>query len=147
MSTLRAVIYVRASTGEQTSSCDQQVRECADKAKQLGLKIAEVFKDDSISGSRHDRPAYQRMLAAAERKEFDTLLLWKQSRLGRDQPEVERAIRRLEFHGLRLITCDGYDTNSGSAKTRKLIRGVKGLMDEGYLEDLREDVIRGLGDQ
>lgn len=144
---MSAVIYARASTGEQVTSCDGQVRECTKKAKQLGLKVAHVYKDDGISGSRHDRPDYQAMLKAAENREFDTLLLWKQSRLGRDQPEVERAMRRLEFHGLRLVTCDGYDTSSSSLKNRKLIRVVKGAMDEAYIDDLREDTLRGLEGQ
>jgi DNA invertase Pin-like site-specific DNA recombinase len=140
----RTVIYARASTGEQASSCDQQVKECSDKAKALGFKVAEVFKDDGISGTRRDRPAYQRLLAAADAKEFDTLILWKQSRLGRDSVEVERAIRHLEFRGLRLITCDGYDTSASTEKSRKIVRGIKGLMDESYIDDLREDVLRGL---
>lgn len=144
---MTAVIYVRASTGEQVSSCEQQVRECTEKAKQLGLKVSQVYKDAGISGSRHDRPEYQRMLAAAERKEFGTLLIWKQSRLGRDQPEVERAMRRLEFHGLRIVTLDGYDTSASTLKNRKLIRVIKGAMDEGYLDDLRDDTLRGQTDQ
>jgi len=144
---MTAVIYVRASTGEQVSSCEQQARECTEKAKQLGVKVSEVYKDDGISGSRHDRPEYLKMLEAVVRKEFGTLLLWKQNRLGRDQPEVERAMRRLEFHGVRIITVDGYDTSSSSLKNRKLIRVVKGAMDEAYLDDLREDTLRGQTEQ
>jgi site-specific DNA recombinase len=145
---MNAVIYVRASTREQVSSCDQQVRECTEKAKQLGLSVATVYKDDGVTGSRHDRPAYQRMLKAAENKEFATLLLWKQSRLGRDSVEVERAIRRLErFNEVRIVTCDGYDTSSSEEGDRKLTRGVKGLMDEKYLDDLRKDTLRGQKDQ
>lgn len=141
---MNAVIYARASIDEQTSSCEQQISECREKARQLGLKVAEVYKDEGISGTRRDRPQYQKMLEAADKKEFGVLLLWKQSRLGRDSVEVERAIRHLEFRGLRIVTCDGYDTSSGSAKTRKLLRGVKGLVDESYLDDLREDTLRGL---
>ena len=144
---MTAVIYVRASTGEQVSSCEQQVRECTEKAKQLGLKVSEVYKDAGISGARHDRPEYLKMLEAAGRKEFGTLLLWKQSRLGRDQPEVERAMRRLEFHGVRIVTLDGYDTSGSSLKNRKLIRVVKGAMDEAYLDDLRDDTLRGQTEQ
>jgi DNA invertase Pin-like site-specific DNA recombinase len=144
---VKAALYMRASTGEQDASCDQQAAACNERPEQLGLTVLEVFRDDGISGARHDRPAYRQMLQAAEAKQFDTLVLWKQSRLGRDSVEVERAIRRLEFHGLRIVTCDGYDTSGTSLKNRKLIRGVKGLLDETYLDDLREDTLRGLGDQ
>lgn len=146
-SLLYAVIYCRASSGEQIDSCDQQERACRERAKELGLVVSECYRDDGISGSRHDRPAYQRLLAAAERKGFGAILLWKQSRLGRDQPEIERAMRRLEDLGLRLITIDGYDTRANSLKTRKMIRVVRGAMDEAYLDDLREDTLRGLEDR
>jgi site-specific DNA recombinase len=143
---MTAAIYARASTKEQVQSCDGQIRECTAKAKALGLSISDTFVDDGISGTRHDRPAYKRMLAAANGKEFDTLLLFSQSRLGRDSMETERAIRQLEFHGVRLVTCDGYDTQSMPQKIRKMTRGMKGLMDEAFLEDLREATHRGQHD-
>ena len=55
---MSAVIYARASTGEQVSSCDQQVRECTAKAKQLGLKMASVYKDDGNSWLKIKNKAY-----------------------------------------------------------------------------------------
>ena len=54
-------------------------------------------------------------------------------------------IRRLEFGGLRIVaTSDGYDSTS---KARKVHRGVKGLMNELFLDDLRQKVHRGLEGQ
>jgi site-specific DNA recombinase len=143
---MTAVIYARASTKEQIASCDGQIRECTAKAKTLGLTIADTYRDDGITGSRHDRPAYTEMLKAANNKEIDTVLVFNQARLGRDSMEVERAIRQLEFHGVRIVT-DGYDTSKDSPKNRKLLRGIKGLMDEQYLETLREETHRGQHDQ
>lgn len=56
-------------------------------------------------------PQYRKNLAAAERGEFDILLVEDLSRLARDQVECERAIRRLEFRGIRIVaTTDGYDS-------------------------------------
>jgi hypothetical protein len=56
-----------------------------------------------------------------------------------------RAIRRLEFSGLRIVaTSDGYDSTS---KARKVHRGFEGLMNEIFLDDLRERVHRGLAGQ
>ncbi len=67
------------------------------------------------------------------------------SPLTRDSVECERAIRRLEFSGLRIVaTSDGYDSTS---KARKVHRGFKGLMNEIFLDDLRERVHRGLAGQ
>jgi len=43
------------------------------------------------------------MLEAAARHEFDVLMVDDLSRLTRDAVECERAIRRLEFSGMRIV--------------------------------------------
>jgi hypothetical protein len=87
------------------------------------------------------------MLRAATGRAFEVLLIDDLSRLSRDQIESERVIRRLEFQGIRIIAVsDGYDSTSRSA-ARKIQRGVKGLMNEMRLDELREQVHRGLEGQ
>jgi len=82
------------------------------------------------------------MLKIAEAGDFDVLLVDDLSRLSRDQVEGERAIRRFEFRGVRIIgISDGYDSQS---KSRKVQRGVRGLMNEIYIDDLRDKTHRGL---
>jgi site-specific DNA recombinase len=140
---MRAVIYARASTKEQGESCADQERVSREKAKALGATVTAVYADDGISGTDSSRPAYQRMLTAANAKQFDTLIVWKLDRLGRDAPEREKVIRRLEFHGVRIVTNKDYDSASGTLKNRKLNRGMTGLIDETFLDNLSEDVHRG----
>lgn len=137
-----AVIYTRYSTDRQRdTSIEDQARNCQRRADDEGWQVVRTFADRAISGSRADRPQYQAMLAAATGGEFQVLLLDDLSRLGRDQVESERAIRRIEFSGVRIVAVsDGYDSTS---KARKVQRGVKGLMNELYLDDLREKVHRG----
>ena len=95
-----------------------------------------------MTGSDASRPQYQAMLNAAMRNEFSVLIVDDLSRLTRDSVESERTIRRLEFNGIRIIsTSDGYDSTS---KARKVHRGFKGLMNEIFIDDLRERVHRGL---
>jgi site-specific DNA recombinase len=143
---MKAGFYGRISTDKQRAeSIDDQFRKCEQHAKREGWKITARYADLGISGSRADRPQYQAMLAAAERKEFGVLLLDDLSRLGRDQVESERAARRLKFHGVRVIAvADGYDSDGKSAKVH---RGVKSLMNEIYLDDLRDKTHRGLEGQ
>lgn len=87
------------------------------------------------------------MLAAAARGEIDVLFLGDLSRLSRDQVESEQVIRRLEFHGVRIIAVsDGYDSHTKTA-TRKIQRGVKNLINAMRLDELREQVHRGLTGQ
>ena len=100
-----------------------------------------------MSGTDNSRPQYQSMLAAAARGEIDVLLLDDLSRLSRDQVESEQVIRRLEFQSVRIISVsDGYDSHTKTA-TRKIQRGVKNLINEMRLDELRERVHRGLTGQ
>ena len=137
---MKAVIYSRYSSDQQrATSIEDQQRNCRKRADSEGWEIISSFADAAISGSDAKRPEYQRMLAAAG--EFQVLLIDDLSRFARDSVEQERAIRRLEFQGVRIIAVsDGYDSQS---KARKIHRGMKGLMNEVFLDDLREKVHRG----
>jgi len=136
-----AAIYCRASTNEQTESCDSQLKVCREKAAALGLVVPDeyVFADEGISGSRSDRQEFNRLLSTP----IEVLILWKQDRLARDHIDAERAMRLLEHKGVRIVTCDGYDSKEQPLKSRKLLRGVKGLMDQAFLDELAENTYRG----
>ncbi len=73
---------------------------------------------------------------------FDVLLVEALDRLSRDQVEMERTLRRLEHRGIRVVgISDGYDTRMGG---RKVLRTMRGLVAELYLDDLRAKTHRGL---
>lgn len=139
---MKAAIYGRYSSDMQrAASIEDQARNCRKRADAESWSVVATFADAAISGSDNTRPQYLAMLAAASRAEFDVLLLDDLSRLARDSVEQEKTIRRLEFMGIRIIaTSDGYDSES---KARKVHRGFKGLMNEIFLDDLREKTHRG----
>ena len=76
----RAAIYTRVST------CDQnpltQSLDLRRLAEQRGFEIVHEYTD-RISGSKAKRPALDQMMAAAHRREFDTVLVWAADRLAR----------------------------------------------------------------
>lgn len=140
---MRTALYARFSSDlQRATSIEDQFRNCRKRADTEGWEIVATFADQAMSGSDASRPQYQAMLAAAARGEFKVLVVDDLSRLTRDAVECERVIRRLEFSGIRIVaTSDGYDSTS---KARKVHRGFKGLMNEIFLDDLRERVHRGL---
>src|SRR6185437_4056067 len=144
--TMKAVIYARYSSDlQRESSIDDQLRNCRRRAEAESWMVITAYADKAVSGSDANRPEYRAMLEAANRREFDILLVDDLSRFARDSVEQERAIRRLEFQGVRIIaTSDGYDSES---KARKVHRGFKGLMNEIFLDDLREKTHRGQSGQ
>ena len=144
-----AAIYARFSTDKQSeTSIDDQARICRSRAEALGVTAIRVFSDAGISGSTlvADRPGAAAMQAAALAGAFGILIIEGLDRLSRDQVEQETVVRRLEHRGLRIIgVADGYDTESGDG--RKLLRGVRGMINETYLDDLRKKTHRGLAGQ
>lgn len=55
-----------------------------------GYTVQEVYIDEDYSGADRRRPAFNQMLAAAERREFDVILAKTQSRFTRDMELVEK---------------------------------------------------------
>ena len=59
-------------------------------AAEHGYTVQAVYIDEDYSGADRHRPAFNRMLAAAERREFDVILAKTQSRFTRDMELVEK---------------------------------------------------------
>ena len=144
-----AVAYCRFSTDKQReTSIDDQARVCRAKAAELQMDIVTLHADNGISGRSPviQRPGGRTLLADALAGRFEVLFVEGLDRLSRDSVEQEQIVRRLEHRGLRIVGCsDGYDTNAG--KSRMLTRGLRGLINEAYLDDLREKTHRGLDGQ
>jgi site-specific DNA recombinase len=143
---VKAATYARFSTEKQRDeSIEDQVRNCQRYASQHGLSVVHQFEDRAISGTSKNRPGFSSMLAAAQAGEFNVLLVDDLSRLSRDDVETKQVIRRFKFQGLRIVgVSDGYDSN---AKGEKIQSTMRGLMNELYLDDLREKTHRGLHGQ
>ncbi len=140
----QAVIYARYSSDKQRdSSIDDQVRNCKTHAEKLGVPIGRIYADQAISGSRSDRPEYNEMLLDADGGKFTTLIVDDMSRLSRNRTEVLRIADRFRYKGLRIVAvAEGYDSSQG--KTAKIQESIGGLMNEMYLEDLRDKTHRGM---
>lgn len=140
---MNVALYARYSSEHQReASIDDQFRTCERTVRSHGWNVAYRYEDKAITGSRADRPGYQQMLKDAEAHRFDVLLVDDLSRLTRDEAESISLRRRLSFWGIRLIgVSDGYDS---AAKGHKLQASFRGIMNELYLDDLREKTHRGL---
>jgi len=141
----RAEIYARFSTDKQSeASLADQIRVCRIRAQAQGWQIVAEHGDDGVSGSTpvDQRRGGRALLADATAGRFDVLLLEGLDRLSRDMVESERIVRRLEHRGIRIVgVADGYDSTAASAK---VVRGVRGIVNDLYLDDLRHKTHRGL---
>ncbi len=92
----RVALYVRVSTDEQTT--DNQRRELEAVAKRSGWKIVDVYEDNGISGAngREKRPALDKLLKDATRREFDMIAAWSVDRLGRSLQHLVGLLEELQ---------------------------------------------------
>jgi DNA invertase Pin-like site-specific DNA recombinase len=113
----RVAIYVRVSTGEQTTA--NQLRELRRWAKHAGHDVVEVYEDKGISGSkgRDKRPAFDAMLKAAVRREFDMLAVWSSDRLGRSLQHLIEVLQTIRETGIGLyIQTQALDTTTPAGR-------------------------------
>jgi len=97
---IRAAIYLRVSTGEQTT--ENQRRELEAAAAVRGWEITAVYSDEGISGAkgRAGRPQLDAMLKDAVRRRFDVVMAWAVDRLGRSLPDLVGSMQ--ELHGAKV---------------------------------------------
>ncbi len=142
---MSAVIYTRFSSDRQNESSNEaQDRLCRQRAEALGVAVTATHADSAISGAVpvEGRPGGRALLAGALAARFTVLLVEGLDRLSRDIGEQDRVVKRLEHRGIRIIgVSDGYDTQ---LKSRKVMRVARGLVNELYLDDLRDKVHRTL---
>jgi site-specific DNA recombinase len=139
-----AAIYARySSENQRPESIDDQISECRKLAGQRAIAISDdhIYSDQAQSGARSDRPALAALMAAAQRNEFDVVLVDDLSRLARDNHLMLSIIAELSFAGIRVISvADGLDSDDEEST---LAIQVRGIFNELQLRDLKKKTLRG----
>ena len=113
----RVAIYTRVSTGEQTTA--NQAAELKAWAERSGHAIVKVYEDKGISGAkgRDKRPAFDAMLKAAVRRDFDMLAVWSSDRLGRSLQHLIDVLQTIRDTGIGLyIHTQALDTTTPAGR-------------------------------
>jgi DNA invertase Pin-like site-specific DNA recombinase len=97
----RAVLYTRVSTFDQNP--ETQALDLRRLAEQRGFEIVHEYTD-RISGAKAKRPALDQMLAAAHRREFDTVLVWAADRLARSVRHFLEVLDTLNHLGIEFVS-------------------------------------------
>lgn len=141
---MTAAVYARySSENQKATSIEDQVTRCRDAAARFGCVVdGHVYTDQELSGSTAERPGYKSLMGAAKTHQFEAILVEAQDRLWRDQGEMHNALKRLSFYGVKVFSvAAGVDLTD---RNGKMMVSVKGLMDEAYIEDLRDKTRRGM---
>ena len=100
----RAALYARISTTDQ--SRDRQERDLRAFAERSGYAVIGVFRETG-SGAWLDRVARKRVMALAQAREIDVVLVTELSRWGRSTIDLLNTLRHLEAQGVSVIALNG----------------------------------------
>jgi len=103
---MRAVVYMRVSSDDQREARTiENQREFAESWARLNeVHVLDWYVDDGVSGALpvEKRPAGSRMMADAQAKRFDTVLIFRIDRLSRSTLQILRCGEALERAGVAI---------------------------------------------
>jgi DNA invertase Pin-like site-specific DNA recombinase len=138
---MRAAIYARVSTSDQ--NCESQLSELRQFVQRHGWEPAGEYVD-TLSGSKASRPALDKLTAAAKRREFDCIVVWKLDRFGRSVLHLSQQLAALTSYGVRFIsTTQGLDTDA-SNPCAKLMLTLLACVAEFERELIIERTVAGI---
>ena len=117
---VRAAIYCRVSKDDEvegdSSSIQTQRTMLENYCIGQGWEVVAVYQDDGFTGLNENRPDYQQMLKAVERKQIDIIVVKDSSRLGRDYIRMGQLMEAFfPKHGVHFVALnDGTDTRNGN---------------------------------
>lgn len=111
-----AGIYCRLSNDDgnvgMSDSIKTQQKYLIDYCQTHNITVFDIYIDDGFSGTRFNRPAFQKMIKDAQKGKINTIVVKDMSRFGRDSSECGRYIDKiLPEMGVTLIAAaDNVDT-------------------------------------
>jgi DNA invertase Pin-like site-specific DNA recombinase len=121
----RVALYTRVSTDAQTTA--SQRRELEAWAERAGHTVVKVYEDQGISGTkgRDKRPAFDALLKAAVRREFEMIAVWSSDRLGRSLQHLIEVLQTIRDTGTGLyIHAQSIDTTTPAGRAMFGMLGV-----------------------
>jgi DNA invertase Pin-like site-specific DNA recombinase len=127
---------------QSKASCADQERQVRECLARLGIDHRNflVLADEAISGTKTDRPNFQRLLEMIKRGEVNVLAVDEQSRLTRGF-DATKIIQDLQYSGGRFVsTSEGLDSNVSSWK---MLAGFKQIANNAVIDETAGRVRRG----
>ena len=135
-----AAIYCRVSTADQT--CARQERDLKAFARKAGYKIVGVYKEIA-SGAKDDRAERKKILALAQARKVNVILVTELTRWGRSMLDLFHTLQDLQAWEVSLVAQTGVQFDLRTAQG-KLIASLMAALAEFERDLLRERVRSGI---
>lgn len=120
----RAAIYCRVSTADQ--SCQRQARDLRAFAKRGDYEVVKVFKETG-SGTKLNRSERKEIMAMAQARKIDCILVTELSRWGRSTVDLLSTLRELESWKVSVIAMSGMTFDFSTPHGRIMATFLSGI--------------------
>jgi len=139
---MKIALYARVSTTDKGQDPEMQLRELREYCERRKLEIAHEYVDNGISGSKESRPELNRLMADANRRKFDAVLVWKFDRFARSTSHLLKALETFQSLKIDFVSLtEGIDTSTPVGAMVFTILGAVGQMER---ELIRERIRAGV---
>src|SRR4051812_8007682 len=107
----RAALYCRVSTADQ--SCARQERDLTALADRAGYEVVGIFKETG-SGVRLDRAERRKVMALAQARQIDAVLVTELSPWGRSTTDLLATLKELEARRGAVVALHGVKFGLGA---------------------------------
>jgi putative DNA-invertase from lambdoid prophage Rac len=136
----QVAIYCRVSTDDQ--SCARQERDLRAFARRAEHKIVAIFRE-TASGAKNDRAERKKVMALAQARKIDAILVTELSRWGRSTQDLVQTLDDLHSWKVSVLAQTGLSFDLSTASV-KLMRTIMAGLAEFERDLIRERVKSGL---
>ncbi len=133
----RAALYCRVSTADQ--SCARQERDLATFAERAGYEVVGTYKE-TASGVKLDRAERRKVLALAQARQIDAVLVTELSRWGRSTTDLLATLKELQARRVSVIALNGMAFDLSTPHGRMIATVLAGIAE--FERELIQERIR-----
>ncbi|MBV8869312.1 MAG: recombinase family protein [Acetobacteraceae bacterium] len=133
----RAALYCRVSTADQ--SCERQERDLVAFAVRAGYEVVDTFKETG-SGVKLDRAERRKVMALAQARRIDAVLVTELSRWGRSTADLLATLQELEAQRVSIIALHGMAFDLSTPHGRMIATVLAGIAE--FERELTQERIR-----
>lgn len=143
---MKIALYCRVSTPEQ--SVEMQRADLRRYCAERGLHVRQEYCDEGISGAIDRRPALDALMAAARKRQFDVVLVWRFDRFARSTRHLIAALDEFRHLGIEFISFqENIDTSSPLGKALFTIVGAIAELERSMIVERIKGGIRKAREQ
>lgn len=150
----RTAVYVRLSREDERKIESESVENQLEFLKNFvgkdsSLVLVDKYIDRHVTGTKFDRPEFNRMIADARSGRINCVVVKDLSRLGRNYLEAGDYIEKIfPFFGVRFIAVtDNYDSLAPDSAEDGLVVPLKNLINEAYAKDISKKICTSFENQ